>query len=138
MNYRIPVTTTLLVLGLACIPAFASGPANNSLTPSHTPSLTSTSPQTEVIVSRMRKVYFFKDLDKDHNGQLSRAEIPKDMVKLRLDFVRADYDENGQLSPEEYVLYSRGLAPQYTGVYHAYTYTYYTGRNNVERIDMNR
>ncbi|HET8555531.1 MAG TPA: hypothetical protein VFL78_11960 [Rhodanobacteraceae bacterium] len=71
-----------------------------------------------------RKVYFFNKLDRNHDGQLSRSEIPKDMRYLRLHFIEADWNENGKLSPEEYVLYKRGQAPQYAGVFHAIVYVY--------------
>ncbi|KGI79115.1 hypothetical protein LF63_0101160 [Oleiagrimonas soli] len=76
------------------------------------------------MVVTVRKVYFFASLDRNNNGLLSRAELPKDMVDLRRNFLRADYDHNGQLSPMEYILYSRGLAPRYAGVSHAYIYVF--------------
>lgn len=71
-----------------------------------------------------RKVYFFKKLDINHDGQLSRSEIPKDMHHLRLHFIQADWDESGKLSPEEYVLYEHHQAPQYAGVSHAIVFVY--------------
>lgn len=65
------------------------------------------------------KVYYFDKLDRDHDGQLSRSEVPKDMRYLRLHFIEVDWNENGKLSPEEYVLYEHHQAPRYAGVYHA-------------------
>ncbi|HET6587221.1 MAG TPA: hypothetical protein VFG67_05555 [Oleiagrimonas sp.] len=66
-----------------------------------------------------RKVYLFSQLDRNHDGQLSRPEIPKDMRYLRLHFIEADWSQNGKLSPEEYVLYEHHQAPQYVGASHA-------------------
>lgn len=71
-----------------------------------------------------RKVYYFNKLDRNHDGQLFRSEIPKDMRYLRLHFIEADWNENGRLSPDEYVLYKRGQAPQYAGVFHSIVYVY--------------
>ncbi|HET7663193.1 MAG TPA: hypothetical protein VFK31_06085 [Rhodanobacteraceae bacterium] len=71
-----------------------------------------------------RKVYFFNKLDRNHDGQLSRSEIPKDMVLLRTRFIYADWNQNGKLSPEEYVLYEHHQAPQYVGVFHAMVFVY--------------
>jgi hypothetical protein len=73
---------------------------------------------------QVRKVYFFTQLDKDHNQRLSRAELPSDMHDLRRNFVRADFNQDGQLSAQECLLYAQGQAPEYTGVAHAYTYVY--------------
>lgn len=74
--------------------------------------------------SEARKVYYFSKLDRNHDGQLSRSEIPKDMRNLRLHFIQADWNENGKLSPEEYVLYAHHQAPSYVGVYHAMVFVY--------------
>lgn len=80
--------------------------------------------QNNVIYSTVRKVYFFTTLDRDHNDKLSRSELPLDMHVLRRDFVRADFNEDRQLSPQEYVMYERGTAPEYVGASHSYTVIY--------------
>jgi len=134
MNIRTPITALAVALCLACTPALATQP---SATGEVSPSNQATQDNHNVrIISIVRKVYSFKELDRNHNGMLSRAEIPRDMVNLRRDFVRADFDGNGQLSPEEYVLYSKGLVPQYVGVFHYDTYTYSPANRNLEVIDM--
>jgi len=138
MNIRTPITALALALGLACTPAFATQPMEVTTAP--VPGVQAHQPMrheaTRPIVASMRKVYSFKLLDRNHNGMLSRSEIPTDMVNLRRDFTRADFDGNGQLTPEEYILYSRGQAPKYTGVFHYHTYTFSTGNRNVEVIRM--
>lgn len=51
----------------------------------------------------------FGDLDKNHDGRLSRSEIPKDvetLKPLRAHFREADLDGNGTLSEQEYVKYT--------------------------------
>lgn len=50
----------------------------------------------------------FDDLDKNHDGKLTRSEIPKDvesLKQLRAHFREADRDGNGSLSQEEYQEY---------------------------------
>ena len=123
-------------VGLFCSQAFAAKTVNP---PAPTPSMqasadaTASSDKPRIVVT-VRKIYYFDKLDRNHNGMLSRAELPADMGALRRNFVNADFDQNGQLTPEEYVLYSRGLAPQYIGVYHAYVYVYARNGQAVERI----
>lgn len=73
---------------------------------------------------KARKVYYFNRLDRNHDGQLSRSEIPKDMKYLRSYFIEQDWDHNGKLSPEEYVLYENHQAPEYAGVFHAIVFVY--------------
>lgn len=51
----------------------------------------------------------FGDLDKNHDGRLSRGEIPKDvetLKPLRAHFREADLDGNGTLSEQEYAKYT--------------------------------
>ncbi|HET7360160.1 MAG TPA: EF-hand domain-containing protein [Rhodanobacteraceae bacterium] len=47
----------------------------------------------------------FDSLDKNHDHELSRSEIPGTLRNLRLHFVTYDKDGNGKLSPEEYAAY---------------------------------
>lgn len=133
MNIRTPVTALTIALGLACTTAFAAQPLNARMATSNSPPAAQSSQDgyNGPIVSIVRKVYFFNKLDRNHNGQLTRAEIPKDMVSLRRDFMRADFDGNGQLSPAEIVLYERGEAPQYVGVNHAYVFVFNTGHKSL-------
>lgn len=137
MKYRIPVTALALALGLACTAAFAAEPVSASAAlPSYTPaSQASQDGYSGPIVSVARKVYFFNALDRNHNGMLSRSEIPTDMVALRRDFTRADFDGNGQLSRSEIYLFERGLAPQYVGVNHADVFVFQAG-NSAEGLSM--
>lgn len=57
----------------------------------------------------------FADLDKDHDGNLSRSEIPKDVTglkPLRAHFMEADKDHNGRLSANEYARYIQNQVPE--------------------------
>ena len=137
MNVRTPITTAILTLGLACAPAFA-GPAHPFMGPTtQTPSdMVQTS--TRNLVVRVHKVYAFDQLDRNHNGMLTRAEIPADMKNLRRNFNRADFDHNGQLSPREYYLYSHGLSPNYIGAYHVFVATHRHFNPAVESIGLAR
>lgn len=119
MNVLKPLTiATAIALCAASVSAFA---ANTEMRAQQS---NEAGASNQYVVSQVRKVYFFKSLDLNHNGLLSRAEIPKDMRQLRLDFMRADLDHNGQLSPVEYVMYANGTAPSYVGVEHAYIFVY--------------
>ncbi|RAP57225.1 hypothetical protein BTJ49_11815 [Oleiagrimonas sp. MCCC 1A03011] len=115
---------TALALCLAAVPAFAAHAAGASVNIAQSTPQTTTDASSSRIVVTVRKVYFFDQLDRNHNGLLSRAELPLDLRDLRRNFLRADFDHNGQISPMEYVLFTRGLAPQYAGVSHAYIYVY--------------
>ena len=129
MNIRTSFTTLALALGLVCTSAMAAPVNTRAASPSFAPvSQATRDGYSGPIVSIVRKVYFFNRLDRNHNGQLARSEIPKDMTNLRRDFLRADFDGNGQLSPQEIVLYERGEAPQYVGVNHAYVFVFQSGR----------
>ncbi|HEX7342241.1 MAG TPA: hypothetical protein VF269_08200 [Rhodanobacteraceae bacterium] len=70
------------------------------------------------------RVYSWKALDRNHDGQLERWEIPKSMWKLRLHFIYADFNGNGKLSPAEYIMWKDRTAPQFTGVFHIETFIY--------------
>lgn len=51
----------------------------------------------------------FGDLDKNHDGRLTRSEVPKDvetLKPLRAHFREADLDGNGSLSEQEYLKYT--------------------------------
>lgn len=129
MSYRTPITTLALAIGLACVPAFATQPTINTST-SGTPAYmarVSGDNGSGKIISVARKVYSFDKLDKNHNGLLSRAELPRDMTTLRREFQRADFDGNGQLSREEIRLFEHGEMPQYIGVYHIPVFVVRTG-----------
>ena len=80
----------------------------------------------QTVVSSERKIYYFAQLDVNHDGRLSRSEIPKDMHSLRRNFVRADFDGDGLITAQEYTLYANGQAPQYVGIYHTLTFVYPT------------
>lgn len=120
------------IAGVLCTgTAVASQPVEPELT--FAPSYQVTGAQ-HTIYSTVRKVYMFSALDKDHNGKLSRAELPKDMHDLRQDFVRVDLNDDGQISPREYIHYADGTLPSYVGIYHAQTFAYSTNdapRNNM-------
>ena len=134
MNIRTPVTALAIALGLACAPVIAS---QASVAKGTTPAPQSSRTAADVtLISTARKVYSFQELDRNHNGMLSRSEIPKDMVNLRRNFTRADFDGNGQLSPQEYVLYSKGLAPQYVGVFHYDTYVNSPANRDLGDLDV--
>lgn len=47
----------------------------------------------------------FESLDKNHDGRLTRSEIPHDMHTLRRQFHSYDRDGNGSLSKREYEAY---------------------------------
>lgn len=51
---------------------------------------------------KVRKVYLFDRIDADHDGRLSRAEIPHDMHALRAYFLEVDSNQDKQLTPSEY------------------------------------
>jgi len=132
MNIRTPITALAIAIALGFTPALAAAPLfTTTASPAYIHSASHGS-DTGRIVSIVHKVYFFKTLDRNHNGMLSRAELPADMTALRRNFVRADFDGNGQLSRREILLYQRGQAPQYIGTYHAYVFVYQSGRHNVE------
>ncbi len=67
---------------------------------------------------KLGKVYVFTRLDRNHDGQLSRSELPLDMVDLRMHFAEADWDRNHRLSPNECRMYNEHTAPQYTPFSH--------------------
>lgn len=112
-----------LLLGAALAAGFVWAGAAVAVQPMDTmnqaASADSASTAIQPITSYVRKVYFFPMLDKNHNGKLSRAEIPTDMHELRRRFAEADFDEDGQLSAQEYVMYENHTAPSYIGVAHA-------------------
>jgi len=47
----------------------------------------------------------FSTLDKNHDGRITRSEVPHDMHALRRDFRSYDRDGNGSLSRQEYQAY---------------------------------
>lgn len=47
----------------------------------------------------------FSQLDRNHDGRITRSEVPHDMHKLRRDFRSYDRDGNGSLSKQEYQAY---------------------------------
>lgn len=73
---------------------------------------------------KVRRVYIFSRLDANHDGQLERSEIPKEMHLLRRDFLEADWDGNLRLSPTEYVLWARHQAPKYTAIWHGVVFVW--------------
>lgn len=75
--------------------------------------------------SQAHKVYYFTKLDRDHDGELSRSELPKDMHRLRGYFIYADWNQDGRLSPAEYVMWKHNTAPEYAGIYHAVVFVYH-------------
>lgn len=48
----------------------------------------------------------FAELDKNHDGKLSRSEIPHNLHELRARFRSYDKDGNGSLSPDEYQVFA--------------------------------
>ncbi len=67
---------------------------------------------------KLGKVYVFTRLDRNHDGQLSRSELPLDMVDLRMHFAEADWDRNHRLSPNECRMYNEHTAPAYNPINH--------------------
>ncbi|HET7360178.1 MAG TPA: EF-hand domain-containing protein [Rhodanobacteraceae bacterium] len=113
-----------LLLGAALAAGFVCAGAAAAAQPMDTinqaaPADPTSAVATQPIVSYVQKVYFFSFLDKNHNGELSRSEIPRDMHELRLHFVEADFDEDGQISAQEYLMHAEHTAPNYVGVSHA-------------------
>lgn len=113
---------TALVLSLTSMHAFAATP--RTFIASIRPAVQATYFVVDPGTPWAHKVYYFKQLDRDHNGQLSRAELPTDMRDLRLHFVSADWDGNGMISPAEYVMFRDHTGPQYAGVYRAVVFMY--------------
>lgn len=111
-TFKPTATCTALAMSLVALGAMAA-PASRSDGSSQVSTVTK--PATRVTV-----IYSFTDLDRDRDGELSRSEIPLDMVDLRMDFRRADFTEDGQLSPVECAMYANGTMPQYTGPSHAW------------------
>lgn len=68
--------------------------------------------------NKARKVYYFEQLDRDGDGELSRPELPHAMRNLRLHFIQADWNGNGSVSPGEYQHYRQGTTPRYTAISH--------------------
>lgn len=67
---------------------------------------------------KARRVYYFNRLDRNGDGGLSRSELPRDMHDLRGHFMQADWDHNGRLSAQEYVMYRQHTVPMYTSITH--------------------
>jgi hypothetical protein len=129
MRIAKPLTTTVaLALGLVCAGAFASQPIHPNVSAAQ--SSTAAADSSHIVVT-VRKVYWFKYLDRNHNGQLTRSEIPKDMRDLRRNFIHADFNDNGQLSPMELILYTRGEAPQYIATSHGQIFIYSPGNRRI-------
>lgn len=54
----------------------------------------------------------FSQLDRNHDGRLTRSEVPHDMHKLRREFHSFDRDGNGWLSKREYQAYAHPVKHQ--------------------------
>lgn len=48
----------------------------------------------------------FSELDRNHDGRLTRSEVPHDMHNLRREFRTYDRNGNGWLSKQEYQAYA--------------------------------
>lgn len=61
----------------------------------------------------------FDQLDTNHDGKLTRSEIPRDvpaLQQLRAHFMEADSDGNGSLKPNEYAAYTASSTPSPSGL----------------------
>jgi hypothetical protein len=58
------------------------------------------------------RVRFFAEADKNHDGVLSRSEIPSGLHDLRAHFDQYDIDNNHQLSKAEFSIYLASLEPR--------------------------
>ena len=92
-------------------PATRSLPGNHALQPESTYYLAPIKG-----TRKLGKVYVFTRMDRNHDGQLSRSELPLELVDLRMHFVEADWDRNHRLSPDECRMYNEHTAPQYNPV----------------------
>ncbi|HEX7339074.1 MAG TPA: hypothetical protein VF271_03975 [Rhodanobacteraceae bacterium] len=111
-----------LLLALISTDALAAAPAPKPT--SQQPITSATYFIADAGTPNAHKVYYFNRLDRNHDGQLSRSEIPRDMVMLRTRFIYADFNGNGKLSPAEYIMWKEHTAPEYIGVYHALVFVY--------------
>lgn len=119
-NHRLTWLVAGLVTGLVCGNAHAGGTDPGITTSQTRMVLTGTDFYLQKVpgTDKMRKVYYFNQLDVDHDGGLERAEVPKDLRGLRLHFLEADWNHNGRISPAEYWMWSRNLYPRYTSISH--------------------
>ncbi len=58
---------------------------------------------------------FFGNIDKNHDGAISRSEVPKDLHDLRVHFSRYDANQDQRLSSAEYSYYLKGMASGNSG-----------------------
>lgn len=126
MNYAKPLSVAAaLALCLISMDALATTP-NIDFTTNTTPQARGQAVYyiAEAGTPQAHKVYYFNKLDRNHDGQLSRSELPKDMHRLRAYFIYADWSKNGRLSPSEYLMWEHHTAPEYVGVYHVLTFVY--------------
>lgn len=126
MKYAKPLSiAAAMALSLVCMDAFAAAP-NIDITTN--PTRQALGQATYYVANpgttQAHKVYFFSKLDRNHDGKLSRSELPTDMHLLRARFIYADWNQDGKLSPNEYVMYKEQTAPEYVGVYHVLTFVY--------------
>lgn len=142
MRIHTPLSlAAVLALGFAWGPVHAATPAADA-TISLGPAYSQHSEQTGSTyylqripgTDKVRRVYDFDRLDADHNGQLSRGELPKDMHDLRSHFLEADWNHNGQLSAQEYLMYRNHTAPMYTAISHGMIFI--SGSRHVDAGDL--
>lgn len=69
--------------------------------------------------NEIQRVYVFTRLDGNHDGYLSRWELPLDLVDLRLRFMDVDWDQDMRLSASEVHMFMNNTAPAYTPISHA-------------------
>lgn len=129
--HRLPWAVAVgLAAGLVCGNVQATGPEADAINVPTSSQVTAVVSQADYYLQavpgtdQMRKVYIFSRLDRNHNGQLERSELPQDMHTLRSRFVQADWNHNGLLSPDEYLMWSHHQVPHYTPIYHGFVYVY--------------
>ncbi len=144
MSPRTPLSlAAVLALGLAAAPAHAATPATADarivLAPSAAGQDAPASQRTYYLqrvagTNKIRRVYIFERLDANHDGELSRSEVPRDMHDLRAHFIEADWSGNGRLSPDEYRMYHTHTAPLYTAISHAMIFMGGPSRVNTDSV----
>jgi Ca2+-binding EF-hand superfamily protein len=66
---------------------------------------------TLVFAADEQKHLDFQSLDKNHDGRLSRGEIPDDLALLKARFASFDHDSSGRLDQGEFIAAIRSVDP---------------------------
>lgn len=118
MSHVTPLAmVTALALSLAGTSAFASSSHAQPAVPA--PQAQPTYYVVDAGTPQEHRVYYFSRLDRNGDGQLSRAELPHDLHMLRAYFIYVDLDGNGKLSVGEYLSYATHGILQNVGAFHS-------------------